>query len=893
MNINNGLFLLILIFSFTNCIYLSEESFNEIEFMTPTKFEIDNIKNKTLFKYKLSDKKGVVGLKFLEANSYIVNVTTYSSYDNKKNKNEYKLAKEQFKEINVTGYDDYLYIVIEITKPNYFYDDYLTIYDSEKSIELEHNKVISINNFLSSQLYKFFYKSEKEKTITLFYNTQNYDNNYRTISIEYEGKKSDYTDIDSLNMNFEIAVNKNLTVNIINKYKKSEEKEMKSQGFTIMIREIEYKNEKWFKKIEKNNRQIINYIYSNESQIFYFYANITGMNEINTLNLKLDYKYYKKGKVNILSNYAALNEDIKSEDFDIYKPTKKVLIDSYDKYSDEYLRIYLNNYKQESNYLYILASVEITDESYYYGSKSLEISIGEEEEIVDFTNIKYNIAEKIEKQTLYYIPYYWKLKLNKDDIYLLGIRNENIFVTTFIDGDLIIDDKSINFNVLESNNEIIVLENKDIFTIKLFGIKKNVDIYIERIKKDEILYVENNRKTNQIYTLNMIKDQTKYILGTYSYDDYAFGKLSEKYYATKDSGEFEVLFYDNVGSDEHNLFPKDPKYSQKFNEIIDLKTHIDLFTIKCKSDGIMYIRPQYKHFNYTVHLVGKNNYKTITMGELIEVVHLTSPLGKRNEILYFAIKLINGGKSNLKLKNNLNDDELSVKISPDTEGAFENGTIKGNEIFYGKINLSNFQIDQLGIFLNSTNFGAELEIVEVVHNKYTSYKKISDGENKNIESNNVYLPIANNESLVIIDIENLKGKKVSYTIIQSAITDTNYITTADNYPGANSANINDDSFKIHKLNNFCNKTDSTKPNVYLLFSVNGEENNLKYNLNITYRDPPKYKHTTTTIGVTVICVIVVLLVVGVIIFCIISKRRRNSNEIGTEELIDPNENKLA
>ena len=73
--------------------------------MTPTKFEIAH-KNNTLFKYKLSDRKGVVGLKFLEANSYTVNVTTYSSYENKENKSEYRLAKEQFKEINVTGYGD-------------------------------------------------------------------------------------------------------------------------------------------------------------------------------------------------------------------------------------------------------------------------------------------------------------------------------------------------------------------------------------------------------------------------------------------------------------------------------------------------------------------------------------------------------------------------------------------------------------------------------------------------------------------------------------------------------------------------------------------------------------------------------------------------------------------
>ena len=62
MNINHCLILLALIFSFSNCIYLSEEVFKDIQFMDPTKFAI-NYTNTTYFRYKLDEKKEKVGLK--------------------------------------------------------------------------------------------------------------------------------------------------------------------------------------------------------------------------------------------------------------------------------------------------------------------------------------------------------------------------------------------------------------------------------------------------------------------------------------------------------------------------------------------------------------------------------------------------------------------------------------------------------------------------------------------------------------------------------------------------------------------------------------------------------------------------------------------------------------
>ena len=889
MNINHGLVLLTLIFSFSNCLYLSEEEFKEIPFMTPTKFSIDH-QNFSYFKYNISHNPKTVGLKFLEANSYTVNVKTYSSYEKKENETQYHLADEQFKEINVTGYGDYLYIVIEITKTNYSYDDYLTIYDSGKSIDLENNKVISINKFLSNNEYIFTYKPNTNKTIALFYNTQNFINNYRLLYICQEQESLiPIGKVDTYKETFNIIENNIFTVLVDIEFDKTQNQK---QDFTLMIREIENNN---INEILLNKRETINYIYNNDSQFFYFYANITDIRELNTLNFKFDYRYYKNinTKVSVLAKYVPLDEDIDKKELITYKPTENELIGSYDLYSDEYYRIYLNNKNQTSKYLYAIVSVEIKDESYYYGSKSIEFSMGEQEEIKDFTNINYNVAQKIEKNTLYYIPYYWKLKLDKNDVYLLGISNEHMFVSTFINGDLITADNKLNLNVSESNNEIIILKDKKELTIKLFGIKKDVSVYIERVKKDQFDYDEGERTPNRIFTLNMKENQTNYILGTFSYDDYAFGKLSKKYYATIDNGEFELLFSNIIGCEENHLFPTNKNFTQKFNEIINLEKHIDLFTIKCKKDGIMYIRPQFKEFDKEVRLIALNNYSIVNMSELNEIVQLTAPLGKRNETLYFAINLINSQKIN----NPLINDELSITITPDTKGTFENGVIRGNEIFYGHIDLNDFTIDQLAIALNASNFGAELEIVEVVHNNYTSYVQLNNTENSNLNSNNLCYSINNNKSFVIINFSNLKGKKISYVIIRSAIEDMNYITIAGNYPNAKTVEVNNDNSTINITNIYCNTTDPIKNHVYLLFSVNGQEDNLNYGFNIRYsveqKSEPKNNTTTKIIIIVVIIIVIVLIVVGIILFNVISKRRRRSStlieQLGT---IDSSENQL-
>ena len=905
MNINHGLVLLTLIFSFSNCLYLSEEEFKEIPFMAPTKFSIDH-QNFSYFKYKISHNPETVGLKFLEANSYTVNVKTYSSYEKKENETQYRLADEQFKEINVTGYGDYLYIVIEITKTNYSYDDYLTIYDSGKSIDLENNKVISINKFLSNNEYTFTYKPNTNKTITLFYNAQNFINNSRLLFIsQKQGSLIPIGRVDTYKETFNITEHNIFAVIVDNEFNKTHKNENQKQDFTLMIREIENNN---INEILLNERKTINYIYNNDSQFFYFYANITNINELNTLNFKFDYRYYKNKNTNVsvLAKYVALDKDIDISELINYIPTENELIGSYDLYSDEYYRIYLNNNNQTSKYLYVVISVEIKNESYYYGSKSIEFSMGEQEEIKDFTNINYNEAQKIKKNTLYYIPYYWKLKLDKNDVYLLSISNENMFVSTFINGDLITADNKLNLNVSESNNEIIVLENKDEFTIKLFGIKKNIEISIERVKKEKIIYVDNERQKNVKFELDMKKDETKYILGTYSYDDYAFGALTEKYYATIDSGDFEVLFSNNISDNKNHLFPSDKKYALNFNKIIDLKTHLDLFTINCKSDGVLYIRPQYKKFDYNIRYINESVKTNFIMSELIEIAQLSAPLGKTPDNLYFTVKIINPQES-LLANNNINDDEVAVTISPESEGAFEKQTIKGNQIFKGSYNLSKYRLDELAIFLNSTIFATQLEFFEVIRSKYTTFIELNNGTNEKLESYKCFYVIPNNIENLTITIENLNGTNISYTIIKSEINNVNYNNAADNYENATKKEIVDNITEFSLVNPYIDINDTSNPYTIFILSVSKNLDKLNYNLNITLTEKPQPEpgptqapskddnknNTTKIIIIVVIIIVIVLIVVGIILFNVISKRRRRSStlieQLGT---IDSTENQL-
>ena len=505
-----------------------------------------------------------------------------------------------------------------------------------------------------------------------------------------------------------------------------------------------------------------------------------------------------------------------------------------------------------------------------------------------------------------YVPYYLKLKLEPNEKYVLTSKNQ--FITKFIKGDLLQED-NINKNYLENSNELIVLSKIEELTIKIFGSGKNVIFNIEKMNISEFEYRENERNNNEIYEFNMEKGQIKYILGTFNVDEYAFGELKVNYYGTIESGDFELYYRNNISDNEvGSIFSMDDKYSQKFYEIFTLKTNLDLFVVKCKESGTMSLRPQYKTFNLTTHLIKENSFNEINIHELSEVVQLSAPIAKstNSETLYFSVHFIN----NDKLLNSDNETAYVI-ISPDTPGVFDEGKIQINEIFKTSINLKKYAQDQLAFYVTTNVYSILIEVTETIKDKYTSYTEIQEGENKGINANNVIwqIDLYNQSAYINITVENLQNEEISLGIIQTSEDDINYIATADKYPNSIKKKITKPMESFYLKNEYYNnQTNEIENYLYFIMSILGNKDNLNYNLNIQFIDEEEIPPSDTTIDTTsdsgqnpaagdkddntatiaIICVVVGVVVILLVILLIYHfKKKKNSDDIEKISSLEP------
>ena len=902
---NRFLFSLFLILSFAISMLNSSQEFKEIESMKAAEFKI-NTKETAYFKYKLNGKEAPIGLKFILANLYTVNVLVYKTYDDENNNElfeEYQLAHNQFKEINVKNFDEYVYIVIKMTNIYYYYQDYLMIYDCNKPIELKANEVLTINNFLSNNKYIINFPVT-DKDLVVYYNTQNSEDNERIITIE-QGEKIyiDQGNNSYYKQSINIETNDTLIITIENRINEVDKDNINPE-FSIIVYENE--NNYNFNNIIQEETKKISYIFNDEPQIFYFYANITSYELPSTLNFKLNYNYFNTKNIKIKSSILELNEEINQEYLENNIPKENLLKSSYDDESDEYYRIYFNKQNSANKYSYILVSLEINDATFYRGSRALEISLSNSPDIHNFENILANELQKIELKSRNYVPYYLKLKLEPNEKYVLTSKNQ--FITKFIKGDLLQED-NINKNYLENSNELIVLSNIEELTIKIFGSGKNVIFNIEKMNISEFEYRENERNNNEIYEFNMEKGQIKYILGTFNVDEYAFGELKVNYYGTIESGDFELYYRNNISDNEvGSIFSMDDKYSQKFYEIFTLKTNLDIFIVKCKENGTMSLRPQYKTFNLTTHLIKENSFNEINIHELSEVVQLSAPIAKstNSETLYFSVHFIN----NDKLLNSDNETAYVI-ISPDTPGVFDEGKIQINEIFKTSINLKKYAQDQLAFYVTTNVYSILIEVTETIKDKYTSYTEIQEGENKGINANNVFwqIDLYNQSAYINITVENLQNEEISLGIIQTSEDDINYIATADKYPNSIKKKITKPMESFYLKNEYYNnQTNEIENYLYFIMSILGNKDNLNYNLNIQFIDEEEIPPSDTTIDTTsdsgqnpaagdkddntatiaIICVVVGVVVILLVILLIYHfKKKKNSDDIEKISSLEP------
>jgi len=409
-------------------------------------------------------------------------------------------------------------------------------------------------------------------------------------------------------------------------------------------------------------------------------------------------------------------------------------------------------------------------------------------------------------------------------------------------------------------------------TIKLFGSTENDTIfYVEKINISQIQYVENDRN-NDVFEINMTEEEcengVRYVLGTYDYEKYAYGEITVNYYATVDSGEFVVYYKDFIKPEEseegnNSLFPQNGEYVKNIDEIIVLNKDIDLYTIKCIKAGRMSIRPEYKTFEETTHIIEPNGIEEVTLYDYTEIVQLTTPLGLKDKIIYFSIVSLDGDKLN---------------ITADTPGVFNDSSIE-NEPFFTWANSSEYKMDQLAIRVQSASLEKNLEVTEVIHDENTTYLMLKKGKNEKINNYNVYFKMNEKYEDILkvnLTLESLKDKTISYGVIKTAIDDGNYLNIANNYSNTTIRKIEQENQTIKVDNVFLDNKDKIKPYVFLVLSVL-DHDSLEYNVTVDIKE----EKVDNTLALLVVIIIFAAIILGSLVLalfvCFIKKRNAEND----------------
>ena len=863
----NPLMKIITIFLLLSISYAEEINFIEINSYVPTEFNV-NETQVTYFKYKLGKTKGPIGLHFHIANLYTVEVSVYKNIEEEPILT-YFLAQKQFNEFNSSSFDDYAYIIIKETY-KYYYKDYLTVYDPNEIIELKPNEPFIINNFLSNNKYQIEFTSSEN--FTLVYNTFNTPQNQRKITILFDEQVIIEKAADS-EYKSEFLPGK-LYIIVENVVDGGVDAENLAQDFSLVV--YENKQVFGFNALQPNEITKTKYIYNSEKQDFYYYVNISNYKESNTINFKLFFTYYLfKNNTQFYTNIIYLDKEITDADLENNLPKDNDLPFSYDEDSDEYLRIFFKTEKNDKKYKYLLFKVEIMDDGYYIGKREMEISLGDELQNIDFKSLEYNKAATIEKTLNDYIPIYLKLEFDTNEKYLLTSQYQDL--TSFIIGDLLTADNEINKNYLTNTNEIIIVSGIKELTIIIFGSTSNkVKFYVEKIKQQNLLFAENERN-NEIFEIKMSEEECnnngiKYILGTYDYESYSYGELAVNYYATVDSGEFEVFYKNTISLEkDSSLFPSEKSQSKELNKRIILDKNIDLFTVKCKKAGTIYIRPEYKTFDETTHLIEQNTINEITLYDYSEIVQLSTLLGQNTGTAYFSILSLHGEK---------------ISISADTPGLFNDKIIQNNELFAESADLSKYKMDQLAIRVKSSSLEKNIEVLEIIHDKYNTYQKVKKGENKNIKLNNVYIEIDKKNENLTFALENLENKNISYGVIKSPSNNENYLATANKYPNTTVCELKEKKEIIEIENIYYNKIDEMKPYLYAVVSVLGNEDNLNYNVKVEINDKNEGDNDDNTVLIVFIALVSAIVLGFIILAIYLAVVKKRSHDSLKDEKVD-------
>lgn len=775
MNSLIELILISLLIQFSLSDLCVDTQFDELESNIHQEFQVSP-GYEICLEYPLTETKSKISLMFFGSNSHTSEVVIYKSLSDISMKNDnyqdfeerFLIHENPFREIDVKEYEDYAYLIIRNPKDDDTDKGTLILYDSEMPIPLLNGQPLNMKRFMDDVSYEFVYTSKNN--LTFVYSSKVKSKKYLTVKYGGDTKVSRtlYATDEILYIINPDENEKKLEVTV-----EEIEPGKENEDFSVIL----YENGPGeFIEIPKNEEKTISYINldkKDEKQSFFFYYKLGEEYESNTINFKLDPVANETKYINISAGQYHSSKSLSRYEMETnFHFDKNNLPVEYDRNSKIYKRIYFKDDDKSFKYRYIFFKVEISKLNEYFGSKDFIVTIGDELEVIDLRKLDYYKAHLIDFEAEALFPKYYKLLLDPEEEYIFTSPVPKS--SMFLEGDLINKNAttrviSVNHNYYDDPDKIFFLIDFSELTIRIFDdelIRKK--IFIEKFKSDEVLFNEFSRGEYPIdlemSTEDCIFKRKKYIVGIYNETLYPVEDetVVTRYWTTIKGGDMILYYRDNILLEGNSLFPDDKEYMVEKDKVFFLDNYIDFFTIVCNKPGIFSLRPLQKDFYEPTHKITQNAIDDIHIGNETEVIILSSSIIPKTDYLYFSLFSLDG---------------VPVTIEPDLLGMFNITTIKGDQLFKLKINLSDYKVDELAIRVNASE-STRIEVLEVLHYNFTEYTVISKNGKSKLTDNHFIKFFDKNVDEVKIKISGLKNVKTAFGLVKLTTDDIDYLPLA-------------------------------------------------------------------------------------------------------------------
>ena len=794
---NDILFFIIFLFSLIIAEPLiPESSFQQLESHIPHFFSLNDKKYETYFKFKNSDNSKDLIINLELGRGYEVFCYAYlSNEDIKIKENQYDNFIFNFtldkKELYFSNLEIKTYYFVCVNYIQFFYDDYITIFNEADEIKLEHNKPYNIYKFYSTNSYIFLFEGKKNEIINIQLNSkdENFNQVIKIFIDEEEVESISNTKINKTYNNDLIKASK-YKIQII-----SQEEKYSEHMETIII----FKMERKVSLIEPNSNLVFNYIFGN---IYNFYVNINEYN-LNEEGL-ITFKYSTYGAQNNMFSYIyakIVNLENDSDELLIQNmPSSNDNEFQNENYEnlDTIYQMYFDKYKNndEVKKLYLLIQIKIDDKGLYFQSENFTISLSERIKEFQFLNNE-TVNKKEEIHLKNFVPQLYSFKfpkLNKYS-YIIYVNNN---VAKFYNGTLIIN-KIINSKNIKKQLYAISKETNDLdlYTIQLFGYEQDIEIRIETIES-KIFYLRDLYRPIKSFSNSLMNyKESFYYIGNYD-----ISTNINYLYIEEIFGKFNIFYKNDILKEDESILTKSNKKYLINTKIPLLSNHIDIIEVNCRSPG---------YFN--LYLLSDSLPVTYSNnGRLISYLY------KKKQ---YHLRIINNGNMNLELSSLLGN-EINIQLNDKNILLNQNNKIKRFE-----------QIPQDNNDL--IIISKEDSLIEIKIGNKNLFKKISK-EDKTI-----------NEKYILIELEKKNDYKTINILLKNILNGYSYYLLKGNSDFVSDPKTST-SFDIIKETNFkielTNPYDKIQPlnikedEIFYIALVTNENNPIE--INIEYLEKEKY-----------------------------------------------------